>query len=74
MKKYGLKMALFLNHIFKLIFFVSCDKLNILNMHRQQNKCFPQKCQIVRKTAVNCSTLQWNLTAVTNLTFVIMGK
>ena len=23
----------------------------------QQNKCYPQRCQIVRKTAVNCNTL-----------------
>ena len=22
--------------------------------HRQQNKCYPEKCEIVRKTAVNC--------------------
>ena len=34
----------------------------------------PQRCQIGRKTAVNCSIMQWNLTAVTNLAFVIMGK
>ena len=34
--------------------------------HRQENNCFPQRCQIVRKTEVNCSSLQWNLTAVTN--------
>ena len=40
--------------------------------HRRQNKCHPQRCQIVSKTAVKCSTLQWNLTAVTNLTFVIL--
>ena len=30
--------------------------------HRQQNKWYLQRCQIVRKTAVNRSTLQWNLT------------
>ena len=25
--------------------------------HRHQNKCYPQRCQTVRKTAGNCSTL-----------------
>ena len=27
--------------------------------HRQQNKCYlsPQRCQIVRKTTINCSNL-----------------
>ena len=38
--------------------------------HRQQNKWYPQRRQIVSKTAVKYSTLKLNLTAVTNLTYV----
>ena len=29
----------------------------IIRYHSQQNKCYPQRCRIFRKTAVNCSTL-----------------
>ena len=42
--------------------------------HRQQNKWYPQRCQIVTKTAVNCSTLRWKLTAITNLTYSLRPK
>ena len=38
--------------------------------HRQQNKCYLKRCQIVKKLQLTAALL----TAVTNLTFVIMGK
>ena len=37
---------------------------SLFRYHRQQNKCYSQRCQIVRKTAALCNEI---LTAVTNL-------
>ena len=53
-----LKLTVFISQQLKSLKHILITDIRSCGMnHRQQNKWYPQRCQIVRKTAVNCSTL-----------------
>ena len=42
--------------------------------HRQQNKCYPQRCQIATKTAIKLQHSVMKFDRIKNLNYVVMAK